>query len=196
MCVNGHVKNYVYFFFDKMCLGYKRNFVTLVVVQSIILGFVCFKLYSTSIKNRQGVDIRIHNYHNVGVEQTELKFIDVNHINTGMLDDSENGDSERNETIHQSIYRDVTNSKTHDDMMDVNNPGNVHRHLSNVTEANGDVCQPKIPQLSQIQRPKIALASFMGSGNTWTRHFIQQISGNKFVSPISKMLFIADLLIS
>ncbi|KAL4231638.1 WSC domain-containing protein 1 [Mactra antiquata] len=40
-----------------------------------------------------------------------------------------------------------------------------------------DLCTLRTPRLSERTLPRTALASFMGSGNTWTRHLIQQMSG-------------------
>lgn len=39
-------------------------------------------------------------------------------------------------------------------------------------------CKPKDVQPSKTQLPPIGLVSFPGSGNTWTRHLIEQMTGN------------------
>ena len=44
------------------------------------------------------------------------------------------------------------------------------------TTNNGE-CSLVVPQLSEKPLPITGLISFPGAGNTWTRHLIQQISG-------------------
>lgn len=38
-------------------------------------------------------------------------------------------------------------------------------------------CEPVVPRLSDVPLPLVGLISFPGSGNTWARHLIQQVSG-------------------
>ena len=38
-------------------------------------------------------------------------------------------------------------------------------------------CESVVPTFSNVSTEKVALASFPGSGNTWTRHLIEQITG-------------------
>lgn len=44
-------------------------------------------------------------------------------------------------------------------------------------------CEPVVPRLSDVPLPLIGLISFPGSGNTCTRHLIQQVSG-QFLLPL------------
>ena len=46
-----------------------------------------------------------------------------------------------------------------------------HRIFNNIK------CEPITPTFSNVSTEKVALASFPGSGNTWARHLIEQITG-------------------
>lgn len=54
------------------------------------------------------------------------------------------------------------------------------------TLSSDNICEPVLPQLSDVPLPQIGLISFPGSGNTWTRHLIQQVSGQ------SRFLFLSS----
>ncbi|KAL5008039.1 hypothetical protein ScPMuIL_013620 [Solemya velum] len=49
-------------------------------------------------------------------------------------------------------------------------------HSSSILEA-CHTCRPRKVKLGNYSLPKIALASAPGSGNTWTRHLLQELSG-------------------
>jgi hypothetical protein len=57
--------------------------------------------------------------------------------------------------------------------------GNTTRIGNSETETGK--CTKKEVVLSQTQMPITGLVSFPGSGNTWTRHLIQQMTGIKYI---------------
>jgi hypothetical protein len=59
------------------------------------------------------------------------------------------------------------------------NRRNINIVNSEGNEKENDNCKWKTVALSQTQLPITGLVSFPGSGNTWTRHLIQQMTGTK-----------------
>ena len=43
--------------------------------------------------------------------------------------------------------------------------------------ANNSRCKERLPMFSELKLPKTALVSYPGSGSTWVRHIVQQLTG-------------------
>ena len=50
-------------------------------------------------------------------------------------------------------------------------------HSMNARQSDVSTCKKLVPRLSEKVLPHTGLVSFCGSGNTWTRHLLQQASG-------------------
>ena len=87
------------------------------------------------------------------------------------------------------MYSEENRNTSGSSAVHLNDTEKEHKHQANMSENTGngkekikiedDNCTKKEVKLSHTALPITGLFSFPGSGNTWTRHLIQQMTGTK-----------------
>ena len=107
---------------------------------------------------------------NFPFDRRKLSF---DHQSLGQLQQNDPG-FEVNKTNHQDRQETVEGTPLHQ-------ISQQKRHSSEEEYRNilaNDTCKPVLIRISEKPLPVTGLASFPGSGNTWTRHLLQQVSGH------------------